>query len=122
MLSSTSRWCGNLGRQHRSNTVYFVVTRKGVHQRCYCRCDTLEGRKYGLCKDYHSDTWPVPAAALAALFGDSSSAPAAPESSPPPVIAAPLMPSQAAKASLDLSALLARRLDVPRRKKRQKRA
>lgn len=37
---------------HRSNHVYFMVSASGVHQRCFCRCDTCEGRRYGECRDF----------------------------------------------------------------------
>lgn len=50
VLSSSSRYCANAGREHRSNHVYFVVTREGVHQRCHCTCATTTDRRYGLCK------------------------------------------------------------------------
>lgn len=114
MLRSTSRWCGNLGRTHRTNNVYFVLTRKGIHQRCYCRCDTLDGRKYGLCKDYSSETWPVTPEVLAVFFDAAD---------PPPVHAqdAPLLPSQVAKSALDMGSLLARRVEAPTGRKRARR-
>ena len=81
MLRSTSRWCGNIGRAHNSNNVYFQLTRAGVCQRCYCRCDTTEGRRDGLCKDYSSAVWPVPERVTDAFFGPVVSPPPAP---PPP--------------------------------------
>lgn len=68
MLRSTARYCFNLGRAHRTNNVYFVLTRRGVCQRCYCRCETDEGRKYGMCKDFSSDCWEVPREVLDAFF------------------------------------------------------
>jgi len=41
MLRSSSRFCGNVGREHRTSTVYFCVTKRaaGVYQKCYCRKD-----------------------------------------------------------------------------------
>ena len=69
MLRSTSQYCRNLGRRHKSNTVYFAVTNKGVTQRCFCRCETTEGRKYGMCKDYESEPFDdVPSAAINAFL------------------------------------------------------
>jgi len=68
VLRSSSRHCANLGRQHNSNTVYFVVTREGVSQRCYCRCETTEGRAFGLCRDFRGPVLPAPRAALEALL------------------------------------------------------
>ena len=74
MIRSTSRYCLNLGRAHRTNNVYFLLTARGVCQRCYCRCETAEGRKYGMCKDFSSEAWPVPARVVDAFFGDAKKA------------------------------------------------
>ena len=93
---STARYCFNLGRAHRTNTVYFVLTRRGVSQRCFCRCDTTEGRRFGLCEDFVSQTWPVPEEVTRAFFGSDGT------TDPPP------LPSQAAKSFLDIDALAAR--------------
>jgi hypothetical protein len=71
MLRSTSRYCLNLGRAHRSNNVYFVLTRDGISQRCYCRCETTEGRRGGLCRKFVSETWPVPPRVSDAFFPDT---------------------------------------------------
>lgn len=99
LLRSTSRFCFNLGRSHRSNNVYFVVTRRGVCQRCYCRCETSDGRKYGMCRDFCSDWWPVPPEALEALLPCSTTtAPTASASAAASAVSA--MPSQQAKRTL----------------------
>jgi hypothetical protein len=72
-LRSSARYCFNLGRSHRSNNVYFVVTKEGkVAQRCYCR--RLENHPheahFGLCKDYTSPWWgPVHPSIVETLFG-----------------------------------------------------
>lgn len=70
MLRSTSKYCRNLGRAHNSNTVYFAVSRTGISQRCFCRCETTEGRKYGMCKDFESEHFPVDEAVLRRVFPD----------------------------------------------------
>lgn len=60
VLRSSSKRCGNKGYDpHHSNTVYFVVLRKGyVYQRCYCRKDVV--RKEGVtCAEYVGPYWPV---------------------------------------------------------------
>ena len=113
MLRSTARYCFNLGRAHRTNNVYFMLTKRGVCQRCYCRCETDEGRKYGMCKDFTSDVWPVPREVLTAFF------PAEPDAKrcklDPPgggeaaaVSAVGAMPSRAGKSYLDFDRLVAR--------------
>jgi len=111
LLRSTARFCFNLGRAHRTNNVYFVLTRRGVTQRCYCRCETTEHRKYGMCKDFVSDCWPVPDDVLAAFFppdGQESDAGDAAERAAPAAQRVAPMPSRAAKSYLNLEALMAR--------------
>lgn len=104
LLRSTARYCFNLGRAHRTNNVYFVLTRRGIRQRCYCRCETVEGRRFGMCQDFASDTWPVPPEVTGAFFGQSEAPPAAPPH--PAVVQA--MPSRAHKAFLSREAIFSR--------------
>jgi hypothetical protein len=42
-----SRFCHNLGADHNSNRVYLVLDVTGVRQKCFCRCDTVHGRRSG---------------------------------------------------------------------------
>lgn len=74
MLRSTSHFCRNLGRAHKSNTVYFVISRDGVSQKCFCRCETTEERKYGLCKEYESDAFELPKEAIDTFLGAAAAA------------------------------------------------
>lgn len=104
MLRSTARYCFNLGRAHRTNNVYFVLTKKGVSQRCYCRCETDEGRKFGMCKDFSSQVWDVPGEVTLAFFGEDSPA-TAPSSAP---TSTGVMPSRMAKSYLKFESLMAR--------------
>ena len=69
MLRSTSTYCKNVGRHHTSSTVYFVVNRSGVAQRCFCRKDTTDGRANGTCKDYESPSITLPDAVIEAFLG-----------------------------------------------------
>ena len=41
MLRSSSRFCHNVMREHRTSTIYFCVTKRaaGIYQKCYCRKD-----------------------------------------------------------------------------------
>jgi len=51
-----ARYCLNMGGEHNSAHVYFHISRHGVEQRCFCRCDTTAGRRTGVpCKDFRSD-------------------------------------------------------------------
>jgi Prim-pol 4 len=47
LARSTSRFCLNIGKNHNSNNVYFLFSKKAAYQMCFCRCQTLVGRKYG---------------------------------------------------------------------------
>lgn len=58
ILCSQSKYCTNIGRNHNSEHIYFKLNKDGICQRCFCRCDTLDGRKHGYCKDYKSDIIP----------------------------------------------------------------
>ena len=55
MLRSSSRYCQNVQREHRTSTVYFCVTRWGVCQKCYCRKDDHGCAGYSS-PYYHLDT------------------------------------------------------------------
>lgn len=39
MFKTSSRYCHNVQREHQTSTVYFLVTRRGLAQRCYSRKD-----------------------------------------------------------------------------------
>lgn len=58
ILRSSSKKCGNKAYQeHHSNTVYFVLLKKGyMYQRCYCRKEVV--RQEGVtCTDYVGPHW-----------------------------------------------------------------
>lgn len=59
-----SQYCMNIGREHSTNTVYLEVNfcLKRAYMKCYCRCNTTEGRRKRnakdeimRCKEYRSD-------------------------------------------------------------------
>jgi hypothetical protein len=53
VLGTNSKNCMNkTNGVHRSNHVYFMLEPRGVFQKCFCRCDTLEGRRYKHCRDF----------------------------------------------------------------------
>ena len=39
-----SRYCHNLQGEHKNNRVYLVLDASGIRQKCFCKCDTTEGR------------------------------------------------------------------------------
>lgn len=54
-VKTDSKYCENLGRSHNSNHIWFLITEHGaICQKCFCRCETTEGRRYGFCKDFSS--------------------------------------------------------------------
>lgn len=74
IVRTTARYCMNLGRCHRSNNVYFLFSERGAYQMCFCRCQTTEGRKHGLCANFHSQAFPIsPPELKLAMFGPSKS-------------------------------------------------
>lgn len=68
-----SSYCMNIQRSHKTNTVYFVVTKEGMVQKCFCRCDTLVGRRSGLCKNYKSHVFKISPQLHTALFDGAAS-------------------------------------------------
>ena len=114
LLRSTARFCLNLGREHRTNNVYFCVTKHGVAQKCYCRCDTAEGRKHGLCRDFCGPWFPLPAGVAADVLREHG-APAAAPAAPAAEAAAPLTHQ---RRKLSLSDLLDRPALLEKRRKR----
>lgn len=53
MIETTSKFCENLGRMHNSNHVWFLISEDFIIvQKCFCRCETMAGRKCGFCKDF----------------------------------------------------------------------
>jgi len=64
-------YCMNIGGNHRRNTAYFVFYPSGVTQKCHCRCDTVDGRKYGLCSKYESQKFGLPTQSRDILFPSS---------------------------------------------------
>ena len=57
LISSNSKYCENLGRNHGSNHVYFYISGDRITQKCFCTCDTLVGRRSGYCKDFVGSTY-----------------------------------------------------------------
>jgi hypothetical protein len=53
LVGTTSKYCENLGRNHNSNHVWFMIRDDHtIRQKCFCRCETMEGRSFGFCKDF----------------------------------------------------------------------
>ena len=54
LIEADSKFCENLNRDHSSNRIYFFVhgIHKTIYQKCFCTCETTEGRRHGFCKDF----------------------------------------------------------------------
>lgn len=52
LISTNSKYCENIGREHGSNHVWFYASGDMITQKCFCRCETLDGRREGFCKDF----------------------------------------------------------------------
>ncbi len=69
LISTNSKYCMNLGREHKSCGIYFYANRKGLCQKCLCPCNNTNGRKSGLCKNYTSEYFPFETDLCIVLFG-----------------------------------------------------
>lgn len=68
-----SGFCYNVGRDHNNHGVYFYIDQFSFYQRCFCRCNELEGRRSGkLCKEYISEPFPLTQRLRSLLFPNSS--------------------------------------------------
>ena len=56
LVKTDSKYCENIRRSHNSNHIWFLISvkKKTICQKCFCRCDTTKGRRYGMCKDFSS--------------------------------------------------------------------
>jgi hypothetical protein len=53
LVSTNSKYCENLKRGHSSNHVWFHISGSVIAQKCFCRCETIRGRRDGFCKDFY---------------------------------------------------------------------
>ena len=73
VTGTNCRYCQNIGRNHRSNRIYFQITTRGVVQRCHDATDVLDPEmKYGLCRDYASTAMPLPPSVSNIIFPDTT--------------------------------------------------
>ena len=60
LVSTNSKYCENLKRPHSSNHVWFHVSGSVIAQKCFCRCETIRGRRDGFCKDFYGRKHQLP--------------------------------------------------------------
>ncbi len=53
LVSTTSKYCENLQRDHGSNHIWFRIDGHTIIQKCFCTCETMKGRRYGFCRDFY---------------------------------------------------------------------
>jgi len=69
-VSTTSRYCENLKREHGSNHVWFYISGRIIAQKCFCRCETLQGRRDGFCKDFYGRKHELPPSITEKLYSN----------------------------------------------------
>ncbi len=72
LVSTTSRYCENLKREHSSNHVWFIISGSAIIQKCFCRCETLRGRRDGFCKDFCGRHHQLPCTITDELYPDKT--------------------------------------------------
>lgn len=72
LITTTSKYCMNLGREHKSCGIYFYANKNGICQKCLCPCNNKNGRKNGYCRDYTSDYYPFDTDLCVVLFGSKT--------------------------------------------------
>ena len=68
LIETDSMYCENLQRTHSSNHVWFIVRDGNICQKCFCRCDTMKGRKSGFCKDFSGRSHKLPNSLMNEMF------------------------------------------------------
>lgn len=75
VVRTNSRMCMNFKKapthQHNNNTIYFYIRKEYCQQRCFCNCDTTEGREFGKCRDFKSSKYPLTKKLKKILFSDA---------------------------------------------------
>ncbi len=63
-----SCFCMNIRDEHNHNSIYFLINKWGLYQKCFCTCETPEGRAFGVCKTYKSGLYVMPDYVISELF------------------------------------------------------
>lgn len=66
------RYCQNIGREHSSNNIYFVVSKEGIAQRCFDDGPKTDEMKHGPCKDYVGGLLPLSAEYTSLLWPETT--------------------------------------------------
>jgi hypothetical protein len=68
LVSTNSKYCENLKRAHSSNHVWFYISGTTIVQKCFCRCETIRGRRDGFCKDFYGRKHTLPPKVVGKLY------------------------------------------------------
>jgi len=104
MFRHSSKFCQNVGREHKSSNTYFLISRAGMRQCCYSRKDDDEHR----CSEYRGEHINVSAKIIDELFPEEIK-----KSLPPP-----LMPSESIKEYMSIESIEMRAKNKPAPKKK----
>jgi hypothetical protein len=72
LVSTTSKYCENLKREHGSNHVWFYISGRVIAQKCFCRCETIRERRDGFCKDFYGRRHELHSKIIDKLYEDRS--------------------------------------------------
>ncbi|MDB4588386.1 hypothetical protein N9095_00240 [bacterium] len=67
-ISTYSKYCENLGREHGSNHIWFNVKDGVISQKCFCKCETVEERKKGYCRDFEGQKHKLTSKLISLMF------------------------------------------------------
>lgn len=73
VMGLNSRYCQNVAREHRSNNIYFVISKEGICQRCYDGGPASAETRHGPCSGYSSATMVIEASLLRLLWPEQQS-------------------------------------------------
>tara|TARA_R110002153_G_scaffold153548_1_gene305438 strand:+ start:1483 stop:2670 length:1188 start_codon:yes stop_codon:yes gene_type:complete len=67
-ISTYSKYCENLEREHGSNHIWFNVKDGVISQKCFCKCETVEERKKGYCRDFEGQKHKLTSKLISMMF------------------------------------------------------
>lgn len=71
-VQTSSKYCENLKRSHSSNHIWFLIEDGKICQRCFCTCETTEGRRKGYCKNFTGRVHKLSAKIVSILYPEKT--------------------------------------------------
>lgn len=75
LVSTDSKYCENLKRNHASNHVWFLIDGDTIRQKCFCTCETTRGRLHGFCRDFSGRALRLPDEVYKPMYPNGSNKP-----------------------------------------------